>query len=41
MLTDWNVEMTASFPVTVPTLIIYIFVGRYLLRGMLAGALNG
>jgi glucose/mannose transport system permease protein len=38
---EWNVQMAASFLAAVPTLIIYIFLGRYFLRGMLAGALKG
>ncbi len=36
----WNVQMAASFIAAVPTLLIYIFLGRYFLRGMMSGALK-
>jgi glucose/mannose transport system permease protein len=36
----WNVQMAASFIAALPTLIIYIFLGRYFLRGMMSGALK-
>ncbi len=37
----WNVQMAASFLAAVPTLIIYILLGRYFMRGMMSGALKG
>jgi glucose/mannose transport system permease protein len=37
----WNVQMAASFLAAVPTLIIYIFLGRYFMGGLLAGSLKG
>jgi glucose/mannose transport system permease protein len=37
----WNVQMAGSFLAAVPTLLIYIFLGNYFLRGMLAGSLKG
>lgn len=36
----WNVQMAGSFLAAVPTLLIYIFLGRYFLRGMMTGALK-
>ncbi len=36
----WNIQMAASFLAAVPTLLIYIFLGRYFLRGMMSGALK-
>lgn len=36
----WNVQMAASFLAALPTLMIYIFLGRYFLRGMMSGALK-
>ena len=36
----WNVQMAASFIAAVPTLLVYIFLGRYFLRGMMSGALK-
>jgi glucose/mannose transport system permease protein len=32
--------MAASFLAAVPTLLIYIFLGRYFLQGMMSGALK-
>ncbi|TLN20889.1 carbohydrate ABC transporter permease [bacterium] len=37
----WNVQMAGSFLTALPTLLVYIFLGRYFLRGMMAGALKG
>jgi glucose/mannose transport system permease protein len=37
----WNEQMAGSFLAAVPTLIVYIFLGRYFLRGLMAGALKG
>lgn len=36
----WNIQMAVSFLAAVPTLLIYIFLGRYFLRGMMSGALK-
>lgn len=37
----WNVQMAGSFLAAVPTLIVYILLGRYFLRGLMSGALKG
>lgn len=37
----WNVQMAGSFLTALPTLLIYIFLSRYFLRGLMAGALKG
>jgi glucose/mannose transport system permease protein len=37
----WNVQMAGSLLAALPTLLIYIFLGRYFLRGLMAGALKG
>jgi len=37
----WNVQMAASLLAALPTLLVYIFLGRYFIRGMMAGALKG
>ncbi|MCE1253240.1 MAG: carbohydrate ABC transporter permease [Anaerolineae bacterium] len=37
----WNVQMAASLLTALPTLLIYIFLGQYFLRGVMAGALKG
>ncbi|NJK79875.1 MAG: carbohydrate ABC transporter permease [Chloroflexaceae bacterium] len=39
--TQWNVQMAGALIVALPTLIMYIFLGRYFLRGMLAGSVKG
>jgi len=36
----WNVQMAGAFLAAMPTVVVYIFLGRYFLRGMLAGALK-
>jgi glucose/mannose transport system permease protein len=37
----WNVQMAGSLLAGLPTLLVYIFLGRYFLRGLMAGALKG
>jgi glucose/mannose transport system permease protein len=37
----WNVQMAGSFLAAVPTLLVYVLLGRYFLRGLMAGALKG
>jgi len=37
----WNVQMAGAFLAALPTLLVYIFLGRYFLRGLLAGSLKG
>ena len=37
----WNVQMAGSLLAALPTLLVYIFLGRYVLRGLLAGSLKG
>ena len=39
--TQWNVQMAGAVMVALPTLIVYLLLGRYFLRGMMAGALKG
>jgi glucose/mannose transport system permease protein len=38
---EWNVQMAAAFLTALPTLLLYIILGRYFLRGLLAGSLKG
>jgi glucose/mannose transport system permease protein len=40
-MVQWNVVMAATLLAAVPTLLVYIFLGRYFLRGLMAGALKG
>jgi glucose/mannose transport system permease protein len=37
----WNVQMAGAFLAALPTLLVYIFLGKYFLRGLLAGSLKG
>ena len=39
--TQWNVQMAGALIVALPTLLVYIFLGRYFLRGLMAGSLKG
>ncbi len=39
--TLWNVQMAGALLVALPTLLVYIFLGRFFLRGLLAGSLKG
>ena len=40
-IVQWNVQMAGALLAAVPTLLVYIFLGRYFLRGLMAGALKG
>jgi glucose/mannose transport system permease protein len=40
-LVQWNVLMAATFIAALPTMLVYVFLGRYFLRGLMAGALKG
>ena len=37
----WNVQMAGSLIAALPTLLVYVFLGRYFLRGLMAGSLKG
>jgi glucose/mannose transport system permease protein len=38
---DWNVQMAGALIAALPTLLIYVLLGRYFMRGLLAGSLKG
>jgi len=40
-IVQWNVQMAAAFLAAVPTVLVYIFLGRYFIRGLLAGSVKG
>jgi glucose/mannose transport system permease protein len=40
-IVEWNVQMAGALIAALPTLAVYIFLGRYFMRGMLAGSLKG
>ena len=38
---EWNLQMAAALLTAAPTIIVYLFLGRLFMRGLLAGALKG
>lgn len=40
-IVQWNVQMAAAFLAALPTLVVYILLGRYFIRGLLAGSVKG
>jgi glucose/mannose transport system permease protein len=38
---DWNVVMAGAVVAAIPTALIYIFLGKFFVRGMLAGSVKG
>jgi glucose/mannose transport system permease protein len=39
-IVEWNVQMAGALLAALPTLLVYIFLGRFFVRGLLAGALK-
>lgn len=40
-IVEWNVQMAGAILAAVPTLLVYILLGRYFIRGLLAGSVKG
>jgi glucose/mannose transport system permease protein len=40
-IVEWNVQMAGALIAALPTLLVYIFLGRFFMRGLLAGSLKG
>ncbi len=40
-IVEWNVQMAGALLAALPTLLVFIFLGRFFMRGLLAGALKG
>jgi len=40
-IVEWNVQMAGALLAAVPTMIIYMFAGRYFIKGLLAGSVKG
>jgi len=38
---EWNVQMAAALIAALPTIVVYLLLGRLFLRGLLAGSLKG
>jgi glucose/mannose transport system permease protein len=41
LVTPYNLQMAAALLASLPTLLVYILLGRYFVRGLLAGSLKG
>jgi glucose/mannose transport system permease protein len=39
-IVEWNVQMAGALIAALPTLLVYIFLGRFFMRGLMAGALS-
>lgn len=40
-IVEWNVQMAGALIAALPTLLVYIFLGKYFVRGLLAGSVKG
>jgi glucose/mannose transport system permease protein len=38
---EWNVQMSAALIAALPTVIVYLSMGKLFMRGLLAGAVKG
>jgi multiple sugar transport system permease protein len=41
LVIEWNHLMAASVLATIPTIVLYVFLERYLVQGLTAGAVKG
>ena len=41
MVVPYSQQMAAALLSSIPTLLVYVLLGRFFMRGMLAGALKG
>jgi glucose/mannose transport system permease protein len=41
MIVEWNVQMAGALIAALPTLLVYILLGRFFVRGLMAGSLKG
>lgn len=40
-IVEWNVQMAGALLAALPTLVVYVVMGRYFVRGLLAGSIKG
>jgi glucose/mannose transport system permease protein len=40
-IVEWNVQMAGALLAAVPTLVVYVLMGRYFVQGLLAGSVKG
>jgi glucose/mannose transport system permease protein len=38
---EWNVQMAGALLAALPTLIVYIILGKFFIQGLLAGSVKG
>lgn len=38
---EWNVQMAGALIAAIPTLLVYIFLGKYFIQGLLSGSVKG
>jgi glucose/mannose transport system permease protein len=38
---EWNVQMAGALLAALPTILVYLVLGRFFMRGLLAGSLKG
>jgi multiple sugar transport system permease protein len=38
---QWNVRMAASLIMVIPVIVVFLFLQRYYIRGLTAGAIRG
>jgi glucose/mannose transport system permease protein len=38
---EWNVQMSAALIAALPTIVVYLALGKLFMRGLLAGSLKG
>jgi glucose/mannose transport system permease protein len=41
IVSSYNLQMAAAILASLPTLVVYVLLGRYFMRGLMAGALKG
>jgi len=41
LVTPFNLQMSAALLASIPTLVVYVLLGRFFMRGLMAGALKG
>jgi glucose/mannose transport system permease protein len=40
-IVEWNLQMAGALLAALPTLVVYVLLGRYFIRGLLAGSVKG
>jgi glucose/mannose transport system permease protein len=40
-IVQWNVQMAGALLAALPTLLVYIFLGKFFVKGLLAGSVKG